>query len=120
MPASPRACGGRSSPAVPESGAWARGTSVCRSTLDVIGLLQQRSVSVTYSDPYIPTLDLFGDMLVSKPLTADLPAASDYVVIITNHHAFDYHLVVRHARLIVDTRNALRGIPHDGTVVVPL
>jgi hypothetical protein len=28
--------------------------------------------------------------------------------------------VVRHARLIVDTRNALRGIPHDGTVVVPL
>jgi UDP-N-acetyl-D-glucosamine dehydrogenase len=87
---------------------------------DVIGLLQKRGVSVTYSDPYIPTLDLFGDTLVSKPLTADLLAASDCVVIVTNHRAFDYHLVVRHARLIVDTRNALRGIPHDGTVVVPL
>ena len=88
--------------------------------LDVIGLLRQRGVSVTYSDPYIPTIDLFGDTLVSQPLTADLLAASDCVVIVTNHRAFDYHLVVRHARLIVDTRNALRGIPHDGTVVVPL
>jgi UDP-N-acetyl-D-glucosamine dehydrogenase len=88
--------------------------------LDVIGLLRQRGVSVTYSDPYIPTIDLFGDTLVSEPLTADLLAASDCVVIVTNHRAFDYHLVVRHARLIVDTRNALRGIPHDGTVVVPL
>jgi UDP-N-acetyl-D-glucosamine dehydrogenase len=88
--------------------------------LDVIGLLRQRGVSVTYSDPYIPTLDLFGDTLASKPLTADLLAASDCVVIVTDHRVFDYHLVVRHARLIVDTRNALRGIPHDGTVVVPL
>jgi UDP-N-acetyl-D-glucosamine dehydrogenase len=88
--------------------------------LDVIGLLRQRGVSVTYSDPHIPTLDLFGDTLASKPLTAELLAASDCVVIVTNHRAFDYHLVVRHARLIVDTRNALRGIPHDGTVVVPL
>jgi UDP-N-acetyl-D-glucosamine dehydrogenase len=88
--------------------------------LDVIELLRQRGVSVTYSDPYIPILDLFGDTLMSKPLTADLLAASDCVVIVTNHRAFDYHLVVRYARLIVDTRNALRGIPHDETVVVPL
>ena len=58
--------------------------------LDVIGLLRQRGVSVTYSDPYIPTIDLFGDTLVSQPLTADLLAASDCVVIVTNHRAFDY------------------------------
>jgi UDP-N-acetyl-D-glucosamine dehydrogenase len=88
--------------------------------LDVIGLLRQRGASVAYSDPYIPRLDLFGDTLTSEPLTADLVAASDCVVIVTNHRAFDYHLVVRHAHLIIDTRNALRGIPHDGTVVVPL
>jgi UDP-N-acetyl-D-glucosamine dehydrogenase len=88
--------------------------------LDVIGLLRQRGVSVTYSDPYIPTLDLFGNTLVSKPLTADLLAASDCVVIVTNHRAFDYALVARHSKLIVDTRNALRGVPPGDAVIVPL
>jgi len=46
--------------------------------------------------------------LASQELTPQYLAAQDCVVIVTDHSAFDYEQVVRHARLIVDTRNATR------------
>jgi UDP-N-acetyl-D-glucosamine dehydrogenase len=42
--------------------------------------------------------------LQSTPLTADSLAACDVALIATDHSAFDYELVQKHARLIVDTR----------------
>jgi UDP-N-acetyl-D-glucosamine dehydrogenase len=86
--------------------------------LDIIELLRRRGARVTYHDPHVPTVDLQGTPLHSEPLTPERLAAADCVVIATNHSAFDYEMIVSHARLIVDTRNALRGIPHrDATVI---
>jgi UDP-N-acetyl-D-glucosamine dehydrogenase len=81
--------------------------------LDVLGLLHQRGASVSYCDPYVPRVrgrDWTGgfDLDAAK---LDEPAlnAADCVVILTDHQAFNYDLVVRAADLVVDTRNAIRG-----------
>jgi UDP-N-acetyl-D-glucosamine dehydrogenase len=82
--------------------------------LDLIRLLRQRGAVVRYHDPYVATLKDDDIDLRSTPLSADALAAADCVVIVTDHSSVDYPLVARHARLVVDTRNALgrlRGRP---------
>lgn len=75
--------------------------------LDVLLLLKQRGAVVSYSDPHVPKLKLDGLDLAAEPESA--AAAADCVVIVTDHSDFDYAVLVRQARLIVDTRNALKG-----------
>jgi len=79
--------------------------------LDVIRLLAQRGAVVSYHDPYVPTLRADGIDLQSAPLGADALAAADCAIIVTDHSSVDYGLVARHARAIVDTRNALARLP---------
>jgi UDP-N-acetyl-D-glucosamine dehydrogenase len=76
--------------------------------LDIILLLEQRGAQVTYTDPYIPTLRLNGHCLTSTNLQENA-AIADCVVIVTDHKAFDYSALVDNARLIIDTRNALKS-----------
>jgi UDP-N-acetyl-D-glucosamine dehydrogenase len=75
--------------------------------LDVLLLLEKRGARVSYSDPHVPVLRLDGLVLEAQPETAC--AEADCVVIITNHSAFDYVGLVERSRLIVDSRNALKG-----------
>ena len=77
--------------------------------LDVMHLLKRRGARVTYSDPHIPHLLLDGIDLAAVPPDKAVSEA-DCVVIITDHKAFDYDGLVKKARLVVDTRNALKGI----------
>ena len=85
--------------------------------LDIILLLEQRGARVTYTDPYIPALRLNGHGLTSTNLdeNADIAAC---VVIVTDHKAFDYSALVDNARLIIDTRNALKS--HSSPKIVRL
>lgn len=76
--------------------------------IDVIRLLQLRGATITYSDPYVPDLSHEGLDLKASPLSE--AAKADCVVIVTDHKAFDYTNLVRDAKLIVDTRNALKGV----------
>jgi UDP-N-acetyl-D-glucosamine dehydrogenase len=48
--------------------------------------------------------------MASEPLTAEYLRAQDCVLIVTDHSAYDWPWVVEHAPLIVDTRNATRGV----------
>ena len=48
--------------------------------------------------------------LSSRELTAEFLAAQDCVLIATDHSAFDWEFIVRHARLVVDTRNATQNV----------
>jgi UDP-N-acetyl-D-mannosaminuronate dehydrogenase/intein/homing endonuclease len=77
---------------------------------EVIELLQERGAVVTYSDPHVPTLPRMRHhappRAESQALTAEFLAAQDCLVLVTDHSAFDYDHIVRHARLLVDTRNA--------------
>jgi UDP-N-acetyl-D-glucosamine dehydrogenase len=82
--------------------------------LDVILLLRRRGAEVSYSDPHVPVLRLDGQDM--KALPEEAAAAADCVVIVTDHAAFDYRALVERARLIVDTRNALKGISSEKIV----
>jgi UDP-N-acetyl-D-glucosamine dehydrogenase len=70
-------------------------------------LLAAKGAEIAYSDPYVPVFPRMREHyfdLQSVPLTAESLATYDCVVLATNHDSFDYALIGRHARLIVDTR----------------
>ncbi|HEU5169873.1 MAG TPA: UDP binding domain-containing protein, partial [Gemmatimonadales bacterium] len=75
--------------------------------LDIIRLLEQQGADVTYHDPHVPSFSEDGREYRSVPLTAAALGAADCVMVVTDHSAIDFHLVKRHARLVVDTRRAL-------------
>ncbi len=77
--------------------------------LDVIRLLQAKGAEVSYHDPYVPDLRHEGLSLENAELTPEVLREADAVVITTNHKAIDWDLVVEHAKLIIDTRNATAG-----------
>jgi UDP-N-acetyl-D-glucosamine dehydrogenase len=71
--------------------------------------LQQRGAAVSYHDPHVsrlPPMRRYNLQMDSTPLTAQFLSEQDSVVIVTDHSRLDYEHVVRHARLIIDTRNA--------------
>ncbi|HEX9713160.1 MAG TPA: nucleotide sugar dehydrogenase [Actinomycetota bacterium] len=72
----------------------------------ILGLLQGGS-EVSYHDPYVPAFRHRGIDLSSVDLTAETLEAADCVLILTDHDSVDYPLVLQHAPLVVDTRNAL-------------
>lgn len=87
--------------------------------LDIIRLLSGKGATVEYHDPYVPDLnfDEEGTHHSHPPLkSVDLmPAvrAAHVVVIVTDHSSFDYKAVVDAAALVLDTRNATKGITSD-------
>lgn len=85
--------------------------------LDVMIELQRRHAHVSYHDPHVPALTLGAQTLTSTPLTADSLRAADCVIIITAHTTIDWALVAEQARLVIDTRNALKGQATTARVV---
>jgi len=83
--------------------------------LDVILLLKKLGAEISYSDPYVPALKLDGLDLKSQEALSSARQA-DCVVIITDHADFDYQGLLDSAKLIVDTRNAMRGIESEKIV----
>ena len=81
-------------------------------------LLLARGANLTYNDPHVPRLpqtrhhDL--PEMNSRELTAEFLSAQDCVLIATDHSAYDYEFISRHARLILDTRNATRRVGAAG------
>jgi UDP-N-acetyl-D-glucosamine dehydrogenase len=82
--------------------------------LDILMLLERRGAILSYSDPRVPVLRLDGLSLNASPETAAKDA--DCVVIVTDHTSFDYPALLAQSRLIVDTRNALKGLVSDKIV----
>lgn len=67
--------------------------------------------NISYYDPYIPHVDLRGRRLESrKSLTPGFIARHHVVVITTDHSAFDIDFICKHARVVIDTRNATRNV----------
>jgi UDP-N-acetyl-D-glucosamine dehydrogenase len=74
--------------------------------LDIIHLLQRRGAIVSYTDPFVPVVQLDGIDIQSEAISA--AGEADCVVVITDHSSFDYPHVLDSSRLVVDTRNALK------------
>jgi UDP-N-acetyl-D-glucosamine dehydrogenase len=75
--------------------------------LDVMRLLEARGADVVYHDPHVPSYREEGHSRSGVALTAAELERADAVVIVTDHRAIDWGLVVEHASVVVDTRNAL-------------
>ncbi|HVP91158.1 MAG TPA: nucleotide sugar dehydrogenase [Terriglobales bacterium] len=80
--------------------------------IKIVSLFQGKGAKVSYNDPYIPRVvghrEYPGMDIRSVPLTAARLRRADAVVIATDHSSYDYGLVVKHAPLVVDTRNAIK------------
>jgi UDP-N-acetyl-D-glucosamine dehydrogenase len=79
----------------------------------IIELLQERGAHVVYHDPHVPRVPRMRQHhldMVSVPLTDDALASADAVLVATDHSSVDYARVVERAALVVDTRNACRGV----------
>jgi UDP-N-acetyl-D-glucosamine dehydrogenase len=72
--------------------------------------LSEEGAEVMYHDPHVPMfkgLRNFPDMAMkSVALTEEVLAGVDLAVLVTDHSAYDYSFIERHAKYIVDTRNA--------------
>lgn len=86
--------------------------------LDVIELLRQKGADVVYHDPYVPQILLDGQhMMESCDYSDELLQAADCVVIVTDHHFYDWQAVVNSSRLIVDTRHVVKGLGGAARVI---
>jgi len=82
--------------------------------LDILGLLRDRGGEMSYYDPFVPSIR-FGDGPLKSLLKQEMENGSiqnfDCVVITTHHTQFNIPSIVEHAQLLVDTRNATKGLP---------
>src|ERR1700761_3593871 len=80
-------------------------------SLTIIELLQHEGAQVSYHDPYFPFIGKGRKYdLQMKRAELDQLGQYDCVVIVTDHSDYDYKRIVRESQLVVDTRNATRGI----------
>jgi UDP-N-acetyl-D-glucosamine dehydrogenase len=83
--------------------------------LKIIDLLEKKGAWVRYNDPHIPRVAgtrRYPDMdMTSVPLTDQTLQQQDCVILVTDHSAYDYGWIASRAPLIVDTRNAFKGLP---------
>jgi UDP-N-acetyl-D-glucosamine dehydrogenase len=78
-------------------------------SLDIIKILEGKGARVSYNDPYVPELHLDDTVMRSQDLLPSVRTA-DVVVIVTDHSSYPYREIVEAAAVIVDTRNATKGI----------
>jgi UDP-N-acetyl-D-glucosamine dehydrogenase len=79
--------------------------------LTIIELLHKEGAEVTYNDPHIPSIGKGRKYdLQMKSLPLDRLQEYDCVLIVTDHSSYDYRRIVEESQLVVDSRNATRGI----------
>jgi len=86
-------------------------------SLTIIELLRDKGAIVFYNDPYFPTVGHgrhYDLNMTSTPL--ERLEQYDAVLIVTDHSSYDYRAIVNASQLVVDTRNATKGIVSDKIV----
>ncbi|VAX36432.1 UDP-N-acetyl-D-glucosamine 6-dehydrogenase [hydrothermal vent metagenome] len=83
-------------------------------SFELMELLLERGADLTYNDPHIPLLPKMRHYSVpemtSNELTPEYLAAQDCVLIATDHTVYDYNFIVKHSKLVIDTRNATKEV----------
>lgn len=88
--------------------------------LEIIEMLEKKGARVTYADPFIPEVTVGGVKLTAVDPTSEIIAAADCVLLLTNHSSFDLRVLAERARLVVDTRNALKAYRGSHESIVTL
>ena len=86
-------------------------------SLTIIELLREKGAHVAYNDPYFPTVG-HGRHYDLNMACAPMDGLGQYdaVVIVTDHSSYDYRAIVEQSQLVVDTRNATKGIESEKIV----
>ena len=84
-------------------------------SFSLMELLIQRGANLSYNDPHVPVLPPKRDFshlpeLQSQPLTPAFLAEQDCVLIATDHSVYDFDFIVKHSKMVLDTRNATRKV----------
>jgi UDP-N-acetyl-D-glucosamine dehydrogenase len=83
-------------------------------SFELMELLGAGHAVLSYNDPHVPSLPKMRHhtlpAMTSTPLDEKTLAAQDLVLIATDHSAYDYDFIVRHSKLVVDTRNATKNV----------
>lgn len=87
---------------------------------DVMTLLRERGADLCFHDPYVGAFDVDGESVRSVALDKETIVQQDAVLIITDHSDVDYDLVSGNAKLVFDTRNAMKKAEGDHENVVKL
>jgi len=88
--------------------------------LDIIQLLQERGAEVVYNDPHVLDLRHEGLDIQSTELTQQIVEDVDCIVIVTNHTVYDYQWIGEHAKVIIDSRNAMQNVTNPAARVILL
>ena len=87
----------------------------------IMKMLLEKGAEVIYNDPWVPRLRptrKYDFQMESTQLTPETLAGTDAVIIVTDHSDYDFVDIVRHSRLVIDTRNATKGIGDAGGKIV--
>lgn len=83
-------------------------------------LLQRGAQNLSFNDPYVNEVKIKGTTFVSQELSDELIAEKDCIVITTNHTCYDMNNIVKNAKLVVDTRNATKGVTSGREKIIRL
>ena len=75
--------------------------------VELMELLQEKGADISYSDPHVPVFPKMHEHyfdLTSVTVEPEMILNYDCILVATNHDAFDYEMIQKHAKLIVDTR----------------
>jgi UDP-N-acetyl-D-glucosamine dehydrogenase len=85
--------------------------------LDIMELLRKQGAEVAYSDPHVPQVRLDGSTFRSVPCDETHLGGVDLVIVVTDHAAFDPKLIASASKLVLDTRNLLKGLTGPARIV---
>jgi UDP-N-acetyl-D-glucosamine dehydrogenase len=83
-------------------------------------LLQRGAQHLAFNDPHVNEVHLNGTVMASQELTDELISQADCVIITTDHSKYDFENTVKHANLIIDTRNATKCVQNAGGKIIRL
>ena len=85
--------------------------------LEIIRLLEEKGAIVSYHDPYVERIDIEDKNYKSVALTEKELSDKDCTVLVTDHSIFDYSLIAKQSKLVIDTRNALSAFKDNKNIV---
>ncbi|MFC1549122.1 nucleotide sugar dehydrogenase [Candidatus Omnitrophota bacterium] len=88
--------------------------------IDIVEFLKRKKAGLSYHDPYIPYLDIYGIRMKSKKLTPALIKDQDMVLVTTDHSDLNYGMIARNAKVIFDTRNIFEKKKIKGKNIIKL
>jgi UDP-N-acetyl-D-glucosamine dehydrogenase len=83
-------------------------------------LLADGAKNIVYNDPFVPRVKVNNHSFESVELTKELIKSADCVVITTDHSQYDYEMVVKNAKRVIDTRNATKAVKKGREKIVLL